>query len=336
MAERTSEAGHRRVPKGRAFEDEVAHLYRLLGYTVEQNIQICQKKVDILARYQPPASHLEHRVIIECKDEKENVAQNQRVLQFIGLLRLARQSDVADAAEIITRRPWGDQAKGASSSAGIGLYTFEEKLSQLIDFRGYLRRVVHDFEHYDELVAPDGRILKAPVIDVMTASDLFRTYVPLVCRVLDEPQPGHLETLEPYVERWLDDPDHNHLSILGDFGTGKSSFCLRLTYTLAKRCREDPVTSRIPLFISLRDYATAVNIRQLITDLLLNKYGVPIANYSVFNRFLESRRLILIFDGFDEMATKTDRALTIRNRRAWVEDRTDVPQSLFHRHGPHG
>ena len=65
---------------------------------------------------------------------------------------------------------------------------------------------------------------------------------------------------------------------------------------LAKRYRDDPVNSRIPLFISLRDYAKAVSLRQLITDLLLNKYHVRIKDYTVFERFLESGRLILILD----------------------------------------
>ncbi len=313
MSKVSSEKGRQSVKRGRKFEDEVAALYRLMGYTVQQNIEICQKKVDILALIQVPGTQLKHRVIIECKGENINAAQNQRVMQFKGLLDLARQVGLADSAEIITRRPWSDQAKGFASSAGIGLYTFKEKLSNLIDFSAYIERVIYDFEHFEEYVTPDGRLLKTPIIEIMNRSDLHHTYVPLVCRVVNRQKGVQLKPLDKHVEEWLTDTRHNHLSILGDFGTGKSSFCLHLTYELAKCYRDDPINARIPLFISLRDYTKAVNLQQLITDLLLNKYNIRIENYAIFQRFLEGGRLILIFDGFDEMATKTDRALTTRN-----------------------
>jgi predicted NACHT family NTPase len=31
--------------------------------------------------------------------------------------------------------------------------------------------------------------------------------------------------MDDYVDAWLDDPARNHISILGDYGTGKTSFC---------------------------------------------------------------------------------------------------------------
>ncbi|MCP4613897.1 MAG: NACHT domain-containing protein [Planctomycetes bacterium] len=313
MSKVDSKRGRQSVHKGRKFEDKVAALYRLLGYAVQQNIEICQKKVDILASFRRPGSRQNHRVIIECKDESRNTAQNQRVMQFKGLLDLTRQTGQADSAEIITRGSWSDQAKGFALSAGIELYTYEEKLRDIMDCNNYLERITYDFEHFHKCVAPDGSILKTPIIDIMSRSNLYSTYVPLMCRVVDHKKGVHLKPLDKYIEEWLADPNHNHLSVLGDFGTGKSSFCLHLTYKLAKRHLKDPVNTRIPLFISLRDYSKAVDLRQLITDLLLNKYNIRIENYAVFQRFLEDGHLILIFDGFDEMATKTDRALTMRN-----------------------
>lgn len=55
--------------KGRSFEDQVADLYRMLGARVTQNIEIHQKKVDVLATFRIPGSSREHTVIVECKDE---------------------------------------------------------------------------------------------------------------------------------------------------------------------------------------------------------------------------------------------------------------------------
>ena len=104
--------GKRAVLKGKQFEDNVAGLYRLLGADVVQNIEVCQKKVDILATFQLPGSTTPHRIIVECKAERTATAQNQRVMQFAGLLDLARKTGEADSAEIVTQVACGDQAKG--------------------------------------------------------------------------------------------------------------------------------------------------------------------------------------------------------------------------------
>lgn len=297
--------------KGHRFEDEVAALFRVMGYTVQQNIEICSVEVDILASIQIPGTQHEHRIIVECKDDVR--AQNRVVTDSIALLDRARRDGLADSAEIITRNRWGPKAQGVAATEGIGLHTFNEKLCRLIDFSDYIERIIYDFEHFDEHVAADGQLTKVPIIETMSRSDLYRTYVPHICSLMNPKSGTEVFSLDEYVKTWLADPDHNHLSVLGDFGTGKSSFCLHLAYELAKDYRREPTLSRIPLFISLRDYTTAVNLQKHITDLLVNKYNVRMKDYTVFRRFLESERLVLIFDGFDEMATKTDRALTVRN-----------------------
>ena len=71
MSKKKSELGRQNVEKGKAFEDDVAELYRLMGYDVTKGISICNKKVDLLASIQIPGSKQLHRIIIECKDEKK-------------------------------------------------------------------------------------------------------------------------------------------------------------------------------------------------------------------------------------------------------------------------
>src|ERR1700694_4659236 len=123
---------------GSQFENEVADLYRRLGARVSQNIEVCQKKVDVLATFSLPGASASHRVIVECKDERRATADNQRVMQFKGLLETARKAGYADSAEIITRVPWSDAAKGFARESGVGVLTYSEKIAELIDFRIYL------------------------------------------------------------------------------------------------------------------------------------------------------------------------------------------------------
>lgn len=138
------------VSKGTEFENKVAELFQLMGYKVVQNIEICHKKVDILATLQILGSDTLHRVIVECKHEAKNINQVARVREFQALLQEAREQNKAESAEIITLKSWSAQAKGAASGSGVKLYTYTQKLAQLMNFDQYLASIIDDFET-DEL-----------------------------------------------------------------------------------------------------------------------------------------------------------------------------------------
>jgi len=62
------------------------------------------------------------------------------------------------------------------------------------------------------------------------------------------------------IDRFLEDPGVNHLTILGDFGTGKSSCAMELTVRLLERGGP-----RTPLFSSLRDYQHVEPLQSIVT-----------------------------------------------------------------------
>lgn len=178
--------GNVSVEKGRRFEDDVANLYRLLGAEVIQGIEICQKKVDILATFLYP---VRHRVIVECKNEKKAVDANQRVMQFQGLLEVARRAGEADSAEIITNVSWGDAAKGFAHRAGINLLTYTEKLAKLIDFTSYLKGLVNKFDNGDS-----SRPSEPP---------LAAYYIDLSAEHTIKGKPERIPVIDTYVYEWL-------------------------------------------------------------------------------------------------------------------------------------
>ncbi|MBI5653695.1 MAG: SIR2 family protein [Chloroflexi bacterium] len=74
--------------------------------------------------------------------------------------------------------------------------------------------------------------------------------------------------IDEYLDAWLDIPGGNHISVLGDYGTGKTTLVKQYAAKLARKYLANPEKSRIPILISLREYAKAMNLRQLITDYL--------------------------------------------------------------------
>ncbi|HST22429.1 MAG TPA: restriction endonuclease [Blastocatellia bacterium] len=285
--------GKESVEKGRLFEDAVADLYRLLGAQVTQNIEIHQKKVDILAAFRVPGSSREYRVIVECKNEKRPVDANQRVQAFKGLVDVARIAGTADAAEIVTRVPWSDQAKGFAKSAGIELFTYAEKVSQLIDLTTYLKHLVDRFEKSDP-----GRPGQPPI---------GAYYIDPSGERKGENEPEHIPVIDKYIHNWLHDSStQKQLAVFGEYGAGKSSLCQKLAHDLAAAYLNDPSSSRIPILLNLRDFIGKVRIDAFISSFLDQECGVPNPKYSLFKAMNEAGVFLLILDGLDEMAVKVD------------------------------
>ncbi len=182
--------------------------------------------------------------------------------------------------------PAARQRAGTTEGA-VRAFTLAGFYRELIDFEPYVRGLVDDYEH----------------------DELSTYYVALGCRSGD----GSIyKPLDDYADAWLEDAARNHISILGDYGTGKTSFCRQYAAQLGRRWLADPDRARIPILISLRDYAKAMNLEQLVTDFLVNRYDIQ-AGYDAFCRFNGDGKLVLLFDGFDEMAQKVDYRTTVDN-----------------------
>lgn len=284
--------GKAAVEKGKKFEDTVADVYRLLGAKVTQNIEICNKKVDILATFQVPGSTTGHRVIVECKDEKRATNQNQRVMQFKGLLGSARELGDAESVEIITRVPWGDAAKGYAHKSGIELLTYTEKIAQLIDFTTYLKDSVDRFENGD----PE-RLHEAP---------LGKYYVDLSAERITKKGTEQFPVIDDYINQWMQHDNAQHLAVLGEYGTGKSSWCQKLAHDLAASYLQTAGSARIPILFNLREFTKTLKMESLVTSFLDEECDVQNPKFKLFQAMNDAGIFLLIFDGFDEMAVRVD------------------------------
>ncbi|MDM3847759.1 MAG: hypothetical protein PT116_22700, partial [Aphanizomenon gracile PMC638.10] len=153
-------------------------------------------------------------------------------------------------------------------------------------------------------------------------------YVPLACtkEEIDLVTKRHIgvshygkedDWIEGYINQWLDDPVKEHLSVLGEFGTGKTWFAFHYAWLALKKYLEAKEKGtqrpRIPLVIPLRDYAKAVSIESLFSEFFFRKHQIGLPGYSAFEQLNGMGKLLLIFDGFDEMAARVDRQAMINN-----------------------
>nr|WP_228061131.1 MULTISPECIES: NACHT domain-containing protein [unclassified Coleofasciculus] len=197
-------------------------------------------------------------------------------------------------------------------------YTFDELLDEAADFSGYLNWLETE--------------VKRRGIDQM--------YMPLACnqaeidpitkqRIAVNRYDERDGWIDGYIDRWLDDPAKEHLSILGELGIGKTWFAFHYAWTVLQRYRQAKKRGlerpRLPLVIPLRDYPKAVSVESLFSEFFFRKHEIPLPGYSAFEQLNRMGKLLLIFDGFDEMAPKVDRQEIINN--FWELAKVVVPGS---------
>ncbi|MGI0490714.1 NACHT domain-containing protein [Alkalinema pantanalense CENA528] len=199
-----------------------------------------------------------------------------------------------------------EQLENQPDCAPLAAFTLDELLDQDADFSGYLDWLAAEIEQ---------RGIEA-------------RYVPLAC-TKEEVDPITHQRLgisrygaaegwtEGYLDRWLDDPAKEHLSILGEFGTGKTWLTLHYAAQVLRQYREAQAKGmarpRLPIVVPLRDYAKAVSVESLFSEFFFRKHEIPIPGYSAFEQLNRMGKLLLIFDGFDEMAARVDKQQMINN-----------------------
>jgi predicted NACHT family NTPase len=178
--------------------------------------------------------------------------------------------------------------------------TFDELIDQDVDFSPYIQWLVEQVENQeiDERYIQLG--CKRSEIDPQTQSYLGT-----------HPYPADInEGLEGYIDGWLEATEKYHISVLGEFGMGKTWFTLHYAWRELQKYLKAKETQRkrprLPLLMPLRDYAKAVDVENVLAHFFFGKHKIRLHN-EVFDRLNEMGKLLLIFDGFDEMSNKTSK-----------------------------
>jgi hypothetical protein len=166
-------------------------------------------------------------------------------------------------------------------------FRFEkEMLDQLVDFSDY-QAFIDEFYEKKEIMDGYGVAIR----DLFTEPDCtLRKY-----NSKNEAEEVVITNIEKYINDWLKDrKERKHIAILGEYGQGKTVLALHLAYKLLK----NPKRSRIPILIELRGkYPKQSDKLTLLSD-FAKDYGIE---PKALLKLHYAGRLLLIFEGFDEM-----------------------------------
>lgn len=296
----------KRPTTGIPFEEKVVKVLRLLGYTVERNVTMSGCQIDIYAEFR--TGIIPHRLMVECKDygNKREVGIEE-VNKFVGVMSPARGKAI-DKGLFVTTHGFTRHAKDYARDVGIQCVTFSDLSTELVNFDQYIDHIIAEFE--DSELASSYIDLSGTEVEDYESIDPSNFHRPL----------------DDLVDRYVFEDSRGRLALLGNFGTGKTTFCKKYSYDLARIYKEDP-TSRIPILINLSEYERKQSIQEVITSTLQYGYGVRIDTALC----LELQRLgkfILLFDGFDEMATNVD-PNTIRDNLREINNISRIPENRF-------
>jgi hypothetical protein len=274
--------------------------FSALGYRILEHEVRTEKQVEWILEV--PARRRYDRIVVRGLGVRAEASD-------VISLRRAVDKQKADEGWLVAARWVSDAARQAAltpDNSDLLCLTFDELIDQEVDFSQYMQWL-------------DSEVKKRGI---------DKYYVPLAC-VKDEFDPDTHERigqsryderngwLDGYVDQWLADPAKEHLSILGEFGTGKTWFTLHYAWTALQRYEDAKNRQidrpRLPLVIPLRDYAKAVSVESLFSEFFFRKHEVKLLSYSAFEQLNRMGKLLLIFDGFDEMASRIDRQQMINN-----------------------
>lgn len=273
--------------KGKRFEDEIAKLYELLGFTVKRDTQLHGFQIDL--QIEKRNGGFLTQAIVECKDKRLTADDRNQILAQQNLVqkKLPRFRWIA-----VSSQSFAADTRTALDEAGIDCTTYAELLHELVPLAHYVESVITEYENE---VAKNWR-----------GEDWYiRPH--LLTDITYEKQ----STLNHFA-KWLGSERSNFLVLLGDLGTGKSTLAKFLAYNLGLSFRADPLRHPAPVLIPLKEVRKENTLESMIIS-HFSKAGLPGINFPRFEHLVRLGKVILLFDAFDEMADRVRWEVTKSN-----------------------
>lgn len=229
---------------------------------------------------------------IFCKHEKPSDAKINEFIKFVqGIIK-------SDDYKLIVAIKEGDIDEICKTTLGIEyrLVSEEQLLNKLINFQDYYRAIQ---KNYKVIPIMDG--YKYTLNDIYTEPQ---------CVVLEGKDHEIIpDSIETYIINWLNDAkDKKQIALLGEYGQGKSVFSQRLAYKLIQ---SPELSERIPIIMELRGKFPKSNkgLLYFFSDWCA-PYGI---NPKALLKLYYAGKLLLIFEGFDEIEMVGDRKIRMEH-----------------------
>lgn len=246
---------------------EFARMYRLMSNQahIDEKNDWHQQEHCFISSYMD-----NHKIAIYCTD---SIPTEQQIKDFLDYIFNFNE----EYFRIIVAVRDGEERNYKECTDGQEIeYIFKKNaLDQLVDFSDYYRAI---------------KMLYNNPLMGSTQFKIEDVYVEPDCALKGEKK---RHKLNDYIWKWLGEDENRQLALLGDFGQGKTLYSIYLTYQMIQQKAE-----RIPILIPLRNKSPRNSSQAEILSYFAVQYGINVEALMILNA---NGRLLLIFDGFDEM-----------------------------------
>ena len=278
------EQGRRNNEGGHSFEERAAELYRLLRYDVEHGRLFSGRQVDLFLTTR--LGDITIRRAVECKS---GPVKAEHIDEFLIKFRLVRREYPTAIGTIISLASFTDAVASHAAAEGIQLTLYRDLAAQLLDGHLYAQNLLRESSANEQYPV---FMFVEPLIGYDVSGPSLRAF-----RLMDE---------------WLKDGQWNQLTLLGDVGTGKSFLSKMIARRLAGDYLKNPLENPLPILIDLRNADREFSLEGLILTHFA-RTGLSQVSFEIFQHVLAQGNIVLILDGFDEMAARITPQVTIRN-----------------------
>lgn len=269
--------------RGDQFELLVARLYEALGYRVVRNISLANHQIDLLAtRSVEGAADL--RVIIEAKSRSEDNVGIKDVTAFANVIKDLCDRNLATSGVIVTDRDFTQHAQGAAHGNP------RIRLARLGDLE-------------EELLLGVALLHKTKV--ELEKKPAQKSYMRLSGELWAGTRREELRDVCAYAEAWANS-GQGLLTLLGDFGSGKTTLVERL-FIKAAAARLTTQRGRYPILLKLRSLRQHVDLWSFVAVGLSENQFFTATRGTFFDQLAKGTLLVLL-DGFDEVHTGANAA----------------------------
>lgn len=220
--------------------------------------------------------------------------KDSRIREFMTFVRKQHK----EVFEYFIAVKSSDRLAGKVHYQGQALTLLTEKslLDSLVNFKTYFKLTSDRFSYH-----------KVSEGSKFTLNDI---YVPLEGETLSGEK---MANVEDYVLQWSSEDSNRHLAILADYGCGKSVISLKIACDMIEEIKNG---GRIPVLVELRGKSPRTLSENEILATWAQEYHI---NAAALMKLHKAGRLVIIFEGFDEMDMVGDSEMRLEHfQKLWL------------------
>lgn len=281
-----------------AFRERVINYFKIANYSVQIDVPVRNGTyhADIILTIKEPALGAFTKIFVKCLYLKSEEQCDNIMLNDVHIIGDICKTELnVNHVIIVSNKSLSSEFSHPANSAGITYRTLKDIENNIINFDAYLENLIKNFRE-DRL------------------SDYF-VDLKVQYQVSETVETKYLG--EIINDNWFKrtDRENSLVMILGEYGTGKTSYCRKIACDFACKYSKKPSKYRIPILFNLKPYRKDFDMDDIIITTLVKNYNVPISDLKAFKEMNKTDSFVLIFDGFNEMAQRLTQEEAVENFR---------------------